>query len=395
MEALQLERTQRVIRRFYRAFQIPVGLCNGTELRYYCNASSFEPDPALCFLRTALETDDHEIQILHRHELLCGFVRISDTGYSILLGPVSTASFSDAQASGVLRELEQSLSRVYELRRSLRKAPVMDESHFNSLLQFFASLFNGQELLSKDVDQIELEDTRSPDTRMKMQDVAHNTQVLERDILSAITSGDSERLMNILPAVKGMDVGYGQTAREAVRDMRNVFITSAVLCSRAAIAGGMDYDHALTVSDNYIRQIEEIKAVGDIVPQIGMMMLDFCEQVARLQRPENSSPLTGRIVADAHAHLHEPLTVEAIAERLGFSVSYITHTFSKDMGQSLKSYIQQQKVDEARRLLENTDRSIAEIASLLGYSSQAHFQTSFRKITGTTPHAYRQHKGKE
>ena len=44
---------------------------------------------------------------------------------------------------------------------------------------------------------------------------------------------------------------------------------------------------------------------------------------------------------------------------------------------------------EAKRLLQFTDQELGEIAALLDYSSQSHFQTVFRKVTGETPMAYR------
>lgn len=47
------------------------------------------------------------------------------------------------------------------------------------------------------------------------------------------------------------------------------------------------------------------------------------------------------------------------------------------------------KVAEARRLLRFTDQELGEIAALLGFSSQSHFQTVFKQITGETPMAYR------
>lgn len=261
------------------------------------------------------------------------------------------------------------------------------------MLSFFSSLFNGDVTTAKDVDVVEIEDTRSAEAWIKTQDVFHNTQDLEKEILHTISSGDIERLMQILPDVQGSDASSGSFPGGPIRTLKNIFITSAALCSRAAVAGGMDYDHALTLSDNYISKVELMKTGEEIIPQIGMMMAEYCDQVARLRQPQDCSALTKQIIADVHAHLHEPVTVEEIAERCHLSVSYVTHTFSKDMGISLKTYIQQQKINEAKRLLTTSKRSIAEVASLLGFSSQAHFQTVFRKVIGTTPHAYRNEHG--
>lgn len=56
---------------------------------------------------------------------------------------------------------------------------------------------------------------------------------------------------------------------------------------------------------------------------------------------------------------------------------------------TLTQYILQEKVFEAQRLLRFTDQSLSELAALLAFSSQSHFQNVFKKQTGETPAQYR------
>lgn len=56
---------------------------------------------------------------------------------------------------------------------------------------------------------------------------------------------------------------------------------------------------------------------------------------------------------------------------------------------TLTRYILQEKMFEAQRMLEFTDESLLDIANLFSFSSQSHFQSAFKKITGETPMAYR------
>ena len=51
--------------------------------------------------------------------------------------------------------------------------------------------------------------------------------------------------------------------------------------------------------------------------------------------------------------------------------------------------VQQEKVAEAKRLLRFTNQELGDIAALLDFSSQSHFQTVFKQVTGETPMAYR------
>ena len=56
---------------------------------------------------------------------------------------------------------------------------------------------------------------------------------------------------------------------------------------------------------------------------------------------------------------------------------------------SLSTYITRQRIDYARYLLKNTDRSMADIASECGFFDQSHFTKSFRAVEGSPPLRYR------
>lgn len=55
----------------------------------------------------------------------------------------------------------------------------------------------------------------------------------------------------------------------------------------------------------------------------------------------------------------------------------------------MRAYIREQKIDEAKRLLRQNEKSILQISELLCFSSQAHFQNVFKKEVGKTPLQYR------
>ena len=68
----------------------------------------------------------------------------------------------------------------------------------------------------------------------------------------------------------------------------------------------------------------------------------------------------------------------------------LSANFKEQAGVNLSQFIQQQKLDEAKRLLRYTDKSAVAIAAFLGYGSSAHFTTVFKKVVGCTPAVYRE-----
>lgn len=63
--------------------------------------------------------------------------------------------------------------------------------------------------------------------------------------------------------------------------------------------------------------------------------------------------------------------------------------FKQATGCAPLEYVQQIRVEEAKRRLERTDRPIEEIGSEVGYENPAFFQRLFKRVTGVTPSAYR------
>ncbi|MBD0378556.1 helix-turn-helix transcriptional regulator [Paenibacillus sp. WST5] len=63
--------------------------------------------------------------------------------------------------------------------------------------------------------------------------------------------------------------------------------------------------------------------------------------------------------------------------------------FKKETGMSLSAYIVQQRMDEAKSLLLETEMKISQIAEVVGYMNLSHFISMFKKINGTTPQSFR------
>jgi AraC family transcriptional regulator len=89
------------------------------------------------------------------------------------------------------------------------------------------------------------------------------------------------------------------------------------------------------------------------------------------------------------AHLAEEFNLDQLAARAGLSKFYFLRLFKKAMGVSPSHYLITLRLDEARRLLRETKRSIVDVALDVGYANPSHFARAFRKETGLSPSDYR------
>ncbi len=88
-------------------------------------------------------------------------------------------------------------------------------------------------------------------------------------------------------------------------------------------------------------------------------------------------------------HYNETITLEIVSREIGFNPAYFSTVFLKSTGQHFMDYLKEVRISNAKTMLLNTNKSIAEIASAVGYSDLKYFSRLFRKLTHLTPSEYR------
>ncbi|KOG61557.1 AraC family transcriptional regulator [Streptomyces griseoflavus] len=87
--------------------------------------------------------------------------------------------------------------------------------------------------------------------------------------------------------------------------------------------------------------------------------------------------------------LAEPLTLADIADEVHLSVFHLVRVFRRATGETPHRYLVHLRIEEAKRLLRDTDLTVARIAPLCGFADPGTLSTAFARHTGTRPSAYR------
>ena len=95
------------------------------------------------------------------------------------------------------------------------------------------------------------------------------------------------------------------------------------------------------------------------------------------------------VVAYIQAHYTEDISLTQLARMTGSSVSQFKRIFTKTLEMSPGRYIMNTRLNVARKLLETTDRLLADIAQASGFYDQSHMTRAFKAIRHTTPGQYR------
>jgi AraC-like DNA-binding protein len=91
----------------------------------------------------------------------------------------------------------------------------------------------------------------------------------------------------------------------------------------------------------------------------------------------------------ADARYFEPLTVADLARAAGLSPAHFSREFRRTFGEAPHQYLLTRRLERAAALLRNTDRPVTDICFAVGLSSVGSFTTSFRRVHGVAPLAYR------
>ena len=92
------------------------------------------------------------------------------------------------------------------------------------------------------------------------------------------------------------------------------------------------------------------------------------------------------------SRLDADLTLQELAAAVGYSRSHFLRAFHATTGVTPHRYLLNRRIERARRLLGDTDMTIAQVAYSCGFSSQAHLTLAFRKVCGLTPGEYRRER---
>lgn len=134
-----------------------------------------------------------------------------------------------------------------------------------------------------------------------------------------------------------------------------------------------------------------------------LLKLKLCELLIRIYRAYGSQyrgnlphpnkyklELIQKAILYLREHYASKVQLTELSRHALLSKSYFSALFKQTTGKSVFEYLQKLRIEEACRLLEQSDETVSEIAARVGYSDYRFFNKTFRKVTGMTAREYRQ-----
>ena len=168
-------------------------------------------------------------------------------------------------------------------------------------------------------------------------------------------------------------------------DARVLYVDDDRVLTSAGVASGIDLclhvvarDHGAAVANAIARRMV-------VAPHRGGGQAQFVERAL----PERSDDGLGATRAWMLERLEQPLTVAAMASHAVRSERSFMRHFRAETGSTPLRWLHEQRILHARRLLEETDMPVEDVAAGSGFGTATNLREHFRRATHTTPTAYR------
>lgn len=323
--------------------------------------------------------------------------RVPDSNALLLCGPVIFERMRVSRIKSIAAkvQLPQELYTVlqsYYLRIAFFSAPAVYYSIFMTLGNHLFGE-NQYETVYQNINDIDewyesySRNYRNVEDSTMAVEMIEMRYALEAQLLDAVFCGNEAKAMALVPQFASLSLP--RRLPDELRDCKDYTIAINTLLRKKAEEAGVHPLHIDACSNQHVQLIEEIISKEQSHAVCARMVLDYCRLICKYAA-RNYSPLTQRTIAYINSDLTANLSLKTISEWLNVNASYLSTLFKREVGITLTDFVNQQRIEQAKKLLIVTDLPIKMIAQQCGISDIYYFSRIFKKRIGSTPKFYRE-----
>jgi len=313
------------------------------------------------------------------------------------IGPYLLKDMSEPDIRQMIAAISIPESLFPQLRDYFYSLPLIrDKSSFYSVIRRAYLMICEQDSLVEETFDLSTLESREEYLRkhtfMMSDDPVLSMNVLEKryhaedEFLDAVSQGNYTRAMSIISQMSAGRIS--SRSDNELRDRKNLMLALNTVLRRTSYSAGVHPFYIDSISANYARFIEAATGFQELEDVLPYLVRSYCDLVKKRSTALYSAPIR-QILVTIDASIDSDLSLKRFANELFLNTSYLSSLFKKETGMTLTDYVNQHRINSAKRLLKSTTLSIQAVATSVGISDIHYFTRLFRREVGCSPREYR------
>ncbi|MEM1308746.1 MAG: response regulator [Cyanobacteria bacterium P01_D01_bin.71] len=207
----------------------------------------------------------------------------------------------------------------------------------------------------------------------------------------------------MMPDMDGYSVLSTLRVSQATAAIPLIFLTAKVTMAdlrRGMELGADDYltkpctvEQFLSAIATRLKRHEEIRGTARATKSASFKSSAPSNSLSQASQADSIFPNCAKLASVfefIERHYQEPINLSDVAQAAGYSPAYLTNLVQAETGLTIKRWIIERRMLQARQLLKTTTDSVRQIAECSGYADAGYFARQFRQFHGVSPQVWRQ-----
>lgn len=209
---------------------------------------------------------------------------------------------------------------------------------------------------------------------------------LESQIFCEIRKGNSEKAKKLLDTLALQFFLRSKGQIEIIKGLSVEFIS---FLSRTSTECGVEFEKSIQFGISRLKDLETANTVEKVMLWLLTTGNSYIEMLGEHNCTDSQTTITKAIAYVQNNYASQNLSLKAVAKGIYISSSYLSRQFKQEKGCSMTEYINRVRIERAKELLLETQKTNDDIANNVGYKDRSYFCKVFKQIVGVTPNEYR------